>query len=99
MSLPRVGTMTAMVRRRVIVHGDVQGVFFRDTARQKAQDARVAGWVRNRGDGAVEAVFEGDDERVQTVVAFMKVGPEHAKVVNVEIVDEEPQGLDGFDVR
>jgi acylphosphatase len=91
--------MSAMVRRRVIVHGEVQGVFFRDTARQKAQDAAVSGWVRNRGDGAVEAVFEGEDERVDRVVEFMRVGPDRAKVVNVEVVDEEPQGLDGFDVR
>jgi acylphosphatase len=91
--------MSAMVRRRVIVHGEVQGVFFRDTARQQAQDAKVSGWVRNRGDGAVEAVLEGEDERVDRVIAFMRTGPDLAKVVNVEILDEEPEGLDGFDVR
>jgi acylphosphatase len=88
-----------MVRRRVIVHGEVQGVFFRDTARQHAQDARVSGWVRNRGDGSVEAVLEGEDDRVERVVSFMRTGPERANVVNVEVVDEEPEGLDGFDVR
>jgi acylphosphatase len=88
-----------MVRRRVIVHGDVQGVFFRDTARQQAQDARVSGWVRNRGDGAVEAVLEGDEDRVRRVIDFMRTGPDRAKVINVEVVDEEPQGIDGFDVR
>jgi acylphosphatase len=88
-----------MVRRRVIVHGEVQGVFFRDTARQQAQDAKVSGWVRNRGDGAVEAVLEGDEDRVERVISFMRVGPDRAKVVNVEVVDEDPQGIDGFDVR
>jgi len=88
-----------MVRRRVIVHGEVQGVFFRDTARQQAQDARVSGWVRNRGDGAVEAVLEGEDGAVDRVLDFMRTGPERAKVVNVEVVDEEPEGIDGFDVR
>jgi len=88
-----------MVRRRVIVHGEVQGVFFRDTARQRAQDAHVSGWVRNRGDGAVEAVLEGDDRDVDRVLAFMRTGPERARIVNVEVVDEDPEGIDGFDVR
>jgi acylphosphatase len=99
MSLATWGKMSAMVRRRVIVHGEVQGVFFRDTARQHAQDARVAGWVRNRGDGAVEAVLEGEDAGVDRVIEFMRTGPDRAKVVNVEVVEEEPEGLDGFDVR
>jgi acylphosphatase len=93
------GTIAVMVRRRVIVHGEVQGVFFRDTARQKAQDARVSGWVRNRGDGAVEAVFEGEDDRVQRVIEFMRSGPDQAKVSDVEIVEEQPEGIDGFDIR
>ena len=87
------------MRRRVIVHGEIQGVFFRDTARQKAQDQRVSGWVRNRGDGAVEAVFEGDDERVEQLVAFMRSGPDRARVDDVEVLEEQPEGLDGFDVR
>ena len=99
MSLVAWGRMTAMVRRRVIVHGEVQGVFFRDTARQYAQDARVSGWVRNRGDGAVEAVLEGEDAGVDRVIEFMRTGPDRAKVVNVEVIEEEPEGLDGFDVR
>ena len=88
-----------MIRRRVVAHGHVQGVFFRDSVRRLAQQARVAGWVRNRLDGTVEAVLEGEPEAVDRVVAFCGKGPRGARVDRVEVSDEEPEGLRGFDVR
>jgi acylphosphatase len=87
------------VRKRVVVHGRVQGVFFRDTARRTAASRGIAGWVSNRPDGAVEAVFEGEPEAVDSLVRFMREGPRGAEVADVEIVDEEPEGLSGFEVR
>jgi acylphosphatase len=82
-----------------VVSGRVQGVFFRDTARRRAEAAGVSGWISNRPDGAVEAVFEGDPERVEEMVEFSRHGPSRAEVAKVEVVDEEPEGLSGFDVR
>jgi acylphosphatase len=87
------------IRRRVVVHGHVQGVAFRDSTRRNAGSRGVAGWVTNRPDGAVEAVFEGDPEAVQSMVDFAKGGPRAADVEDVEVSDEEPEGLSGFDVR
>ena len=88
-----------MIRRRVVVHGRVQGVFFRDTLRRLALEQGVAGWVRNREDGTVEAVFEGEPEAVEAVVSFMRSGPSSADVEDVEVNEEEPEGLTGFSVR
>ena len=88
-----------MIRRRVVVHGHVQGVFFRDTVRRLAQQRGVAGWISNRWDGAVEAVFEGDEESVERLVEFSRRGPRGAQVESVEVADEEPEGLQGFNVR
>jgi acylphosphatase len=88
-----------VVRRRVVVHGDVQGVFFRDSTRSEASRRGVAGWVTNRGDGAVEAVFEGRAGEVDALVDFMRSGPPQADVRDVDVVEEEPEGLDGFSVR
>jgi acylphosphatase len=85
-----------VIRRRVIVHGFVQGVFFRDSVRRHALNARATGWVRNNGDGTVEAVFEGAPEGVERLVAFCHVGPRGARVDRVEIVAEDPEGLDAF---
>jgi acylphosphatase len=87
------------MRKRVVVHGRVQGVFFRDSARQRAEAAGVAGWVANRPDGTVEAVFEGDDDAVEALVRWMHEGPRGADVERVEVTGEEPEGLTGFDVR
>jgi acylphosphatase len=87
------------VRRRVVVHGDVQGVFFRDSTRDEAGRRGVAGWVTNRDDGAVEAVFEGDADAVAALVDFCREGPSRASVERVEESEEEPEGLDGFEVR
>jgi acylphosphatase len=88
-----------MIRRRVVAHGRVQGVFFRDSVRRMAQQRTVAGWVSNRWDGSVEAVFEGEPEAVERVVQFMHEGPRGADVERVDVVAEEPEGLSGFNVR
>jgi acylphosphatase len=88
-----------VIRRRVIVHGWVQGVYFRDSVRHRARAANVTGWVRNNRDGTVEAVFEGEPEAVESLVRFAGEGPRGARVDRVEQHDEEPQGLAGFEVR
>ena len=87
-----------MIRRRVVVTGYVQGVYFRETTRRRALQAGVSGWVRNRPDGAVEAVFEGEREAVERLVAFCKEGPRGARVDRVDVAAEEPERLDGFTV-
>jgi acylphosphatase len=91
--------MSEAVRRRVVVHGHVQGVFFRDSTRREAQRRGVAGWVCNRRDGAVEAVFEGSPDAVEAMVDFCQQGPRGADVGDVETHEEQPEGLRGFDVR
>ncbi|HYX78908.1 MAG TPA: acylphosphatase [Solirubrobacterales bacterium] len=88
-----------MVRRRVIVHGRVQGVFFRDTARRVAQSRGVSGWVRNTPQGTVEAAFEGDPEAVGSMVRWCHEGPRGAAVERVEVAEEEPEGLTEFRIR
>lgn len=88
-----------MQRRRVVVHGHVQGVFFRETIRRRAAGASVAGWARNRPDGSVEAVFEGEPAAVERLVTFVKEGPRGARVDWVDVEREEPAGLVGFEVR
>jgi acylphosphatase len=88
-----------VIRRRVIVHGFVQGVFFRDSTRRLAQRHGVTGWVANRSDGAVEAVFEGEADAVERLVDFSRQGPRGAQVESVEVEEEEPEGLSGFAVR
>lgn len=87
------------VRKRVVVRGRVQGVFFRDATQRRASSRGVAGWVSNRSDGAVEAVFEGAPEAVESLVEFMREGPRNAEVSEVDVSDEEPEGLASFDVR
>ena len=90
--------MAARLRRRVIVHGRVQGVYFRGATEAEAQAAGVAGFVRNRADGSVEAVFEGAPEAVAALVEFCGRGPRHARVARLEAFDEPPEGLQGFRV-
>ena len=87
------------MRKRVVVHGYVQGVFFRDSLRRLAQRHGVAGWARNRLDGTVEAVFEGPAEGVERLVDFAREGPRGASVERIEIEDEEPESLRGFVIR
>lgn len=87
------------VRRRVVVEGRVQGVFFRDTCRRLAQQAGVAGWARNRSDGSVEAIFEGEAQAVERLLAWCRTGPAHAVVTALKVSNEEPEGITGFSVR
>jgi acylphosphatase len=87
-----------VIRRRVVVTGRVQGVFFRDSTRTEARRRGVAGWVANRPDGSVEAVFEGDPDAVAALVAWTRHGPEHARVDEQTVTEEEPEGERGFRV-
>ncbi len=92
-------TRIARVRRRVIVHGRVQGVFFRDSARRLAEWRGVAGWARNRQDGTLEALFEGVPAGVEELVDFCGRGPAGAAVERIEVFDEAPEGISGFSVQ
>ena len=83
----------------MVVHGRVQGVFFRDATQRRARQEGVSGWVRNRADGTVEAVFEGDPVAVERLVRFCEQGPRGAEVEHVERFDEQPEGLSGFGVQ
>lgn len=87
--------------RRAIVHGRVQGVFFRDSTRREAQARGVGGWVRNRDDGTVEAHIEGEADAVEAMLGFLEGGPPQARVERVEVSEAEPEGADpgGFAIR
>jgi acylphosphatase len=88
-----------LIRRRVIVHGFVQGVFFRDTLRHHAARLGVSGWARNTRDGTVEAVFEGEPGAVERMVALSREGPSGARVDRVDVLEEPLEGLGGFAIR
>lgn len=77
----------------------MQGVFFRDSLRRLAERLRVSGWARNTWEGTVETVLEGEPDAVERVLAFAQEGPEGAVVERVEVSEEEPEGLTGFEVR
>jgi acylphosphatase len=87
------------VRRRVVIHGRVQGVFFRASTRDEALRHEVGGWVRNRPDGTVEAAFEGPAARVDALLRFVRSGPPGAAVSRVEDVEEPPEGERDFRIR
>jgi acylphosphatase len=87
------------IARRVVVHGRVQGIFFRETVRRRAYRAGVAGWVRNNEDGTVEALFEGEPDDVGVMVRFAGIGPSGAYVERVDVDEVEPEELRGFEVR
>ena len=86
-----------MASKHIVVHGQVQGVFFRQSAQDTAGDLGVAGWVRNRDDGSVEMVVEGEDDAVERMIAWAHEGPSQAQVTGVDVTDTEPQGLRSFD--
>ncbi|MEH1130657.1 acylphosphatase [Micromonospora sp. CPCC 206061] len=88
-----------MIRKRVLVSGLVQGVFFRDTCRRVAGQQGVAGWVRNLPDGRVEAVFEGNADGVERLVNWARRGPSRATVTAVEVHEEPVEGLAYFEIR
>ena len=81
------------------MHGFVQGVGFRFTAADAARARGVAGWIRNRGDGTVEAVFEGAPDAVESMGRWCERGPRGAEVERVDTLDEPPEGLRGFEIR
>lgn len=87
------------VRRRILVDGRVQGVFFRDSCREEARAAGVSGWAHNRNDGSVEVVAEGEPDAVERLVEWCHHGPEGAHITGVDVTEEEPEGLSGFSVR
>ncbi|HKD94703.1 MAG TPA: acylphosphatase [Gaiellaceae bacterium] len=87
-----------MERRHVVIYGFVQGVGFRFGVERAANSRDVAGWVRNRADGAVEAVFEGESEDVEALVGFCRRGPRGAQVQRVDVEEESAEGLSGFRV-
>jgi acylphosphatase len=86
-------------RVHVLVSGEVQGVFFRARCAERARERHVAGWVRNREDGRVEAVFEGEEGAVDAMVAWCREGTPRAEVQDVEVSEEEPKGDGEFRVR
>jgi acylphosphatase len=88
-----------MVRRRVLAHGRVQGVFFRDSVRREASRHGVAGWAKNCADGSVESVFEGEPDAVEAMVEYVRREPGHSSVDRVDVSEEEPEGLSGFRTR
>jgi acylphosphatase len=88
-----------LTRVRVRIRGRVQGVFFRAEARARAQALGINGWVRNADDGSVEAVFEGADEQIESLLEWCRRGPAGARVEEVEVAREEPAGEPGFQVR
>jgi acylphosphatase len=90
--------MALVIRRRVVAHGRVQGVFFRDTCRHLATKAGVGGWARNLPDGTFEAVFEGEPEAVDFMVAWSRHGPSKARVDTLDVYDEQPDGMTTFTV-
>lgn len=83
----------------VVVHGEVQGVFFRDSCRTEARSAGVTGWVRNEYDGSVHAHVEGSPDAVEAMLAWLRHGPRQARVEHVDVTPAEPAGLSGFEVR
>ena len=88
-----------LVHRRVVVRGAVQGVGFRWSCAQEAARLGVSGWVRNRADGAVETVVEGEPGAVGAMLDFLARGPRHARVTGLEVHEGDPQGLTGFRVE
>jgi acylphosphatase len=91
--------LSDLVRRRVLVRGRVQGVWFRESCRREAAAVGVAGWVQNLPDGRVEACFEGPAPAVDRLVDWCRKGPRRAHVVGIETYEEAPAGVEGFAVR
>jgi acylphosphatase len=88
-----------MKRAEVTVHGMVQGVFFRVETRDRARSLGLSGWVTNASDGTVRAAFEGDDERVESMVDWCRRGPRGASVDEVDVTWAEAEGEHGFSIR
>ena len=91
--------MPDRVRAHVFVSGTVQGVFYRATTREQATERGLDGWVENLADGRVEAVFEGPAPAVESMIEWCHEGSPQARVEDVSIDYEDPEGLDGFEIR
>jgi len=91
--------MTDRVRAHVFVSGRVQGVYYRATTRDTAGERGVDGWVRNLEDGRVEAVFEGEEDAVESMVEWCHTGSSSARVDDVDVEYGDPTGLEGFEIR
>jgi len=87
------------IRRRLVVHSKVQGVFYRDSTRHAARNDGVSGWAANRSDGSVEVVLEGPPDAVQSVIGYCRTGPSSADVHSVDEHEETPEGLSGFQIH
>jgi len=88
-----------MKRVRVVVSGEVQGVFFRKGCAEEARKRGLAGFVRNTPEGDVEAAFEGPDEDVDSMVAWCRHGTQWADVDSVQVEEEQPKGDTGFSIE
>ncbi|MGJ9411265.1 acylphosphatase [Aeromicrobium sp. CF4.19] len=88
-----------MIRRHAVVHGRVQGVSFRARCAETATAAGVAGWVANQPDGTVEVLLEGEQAGVSQVLAWCHEGSEQSHVTGVDVSEEPPEGLSGFEQR
>jgi acylphosphatase len=84
---------------QLVIHGHVQGVFFRDSTRRQAERCGVAGWAANRPDGSVEVVLEGEAPAVQALIDYCRRGPRGAHVTDVEVRERDPTGMRGFRIR
>jgi acylphosphatase len=82
----------------VVVRGRVQGVFFRAETRDRAASLRLGGWVRNNPDGTVEAEFEGERERVESMIDWCRKGPALAEIEHVDVAWVEPRAESAFTV-
>lgn len=92
--------MANIIRQRVVISGMVQGVFFRVRTQEKARDFGLTGWVKNKADGSVEAVFEGAPEKVEAIIKWCRQGPSGAQVTDVTVSPEEATSSDtGFEIR
>jgi acylphosphatase len=83
----------------VVVSGQVQGVWFRASTKQKAEELGLTGWVRNNPNGCVEAIFEGEEELVNKIIDWCYNGPPMAKVDNVEVKKQKTVGFKDFSIR
>ncbi len=91
--------MTDRTRAHVFVSGTVQGVYYRSTTQDTAREKGVDGWVTNRDDGRVEAVFEGPEDAVSEMVEWCHEGSSAASVEDVEVEYEDPEDEEGFEVK
>jgi acylphosphatase len=91
--------MSEPVARRLVAHGRVQGVWFRESMRRKAEALGVTGWVRNRMDGTVEAIVQGEARAVAAIVEWARRGPERAQVRQLDVEETPPQPFDAFETR